>query len=201
MRILITGTTGFVGGHLVESLVPRGDALFGLCRRGAWPAVLAHLAGKVELFPGELTDGSRVEAVLNSARPDWLIHLAGYANPGRSFLEANQCWNDNLNATRSLYDAIARTGQRPHPLRLDGTHLRQPDEPDGSCDERTTLKPATPYAASKAAADIHSYQYTRNTASISCIGSSTRSAPTNGRLRRREFCQTDRIGGSRNHHP
>ncbi len=34
--------------------------------------------------------------------------------------------------------------------------------PDGACDERTTLKPATPYAASKAAADLLSYQYTRN---------------------------------------
>jgi uncharacterized protein YbjT (DUF2867 family) len=30
MRILITGITGFVGGHLVEALATRGDQLFGL---------------------------------------------------------------------------------------------------------------------------------------------------------------------------
>jgi len=148
---------------LVESLVPRGDTLFGLCRRGAWPDSLSHLAGKAELFPGELSDCSRVEAVFKSARPDWVIHLAGYANPGRSYLEANQCWNDNLTATRSLYDAIARTGQRPRILYVStGLIYGEPDEPDGACDERTTLKPATPYAASKAAADILSYQYTRS---------------------------------------
>src|SRR5262245_34261084 len=163
MRILITGITGFVGGHLVESLVPRGHVLFGYCRRGAWSPHLAHLAGKADLLPGELLDTARVEAALNHARPDWVMHLAGYANPGRSYQESEQCWNDNLAATRSLYDAIARTAHRPRILYVStGLIYGEPDEPDGACDERTTLKPATPYAASKAAADILSYQYTRN---------------------------------------
>jgi GDP-4-dehydro-6-deoxy-D-mannose reductase len=163
MRILITGMTGFVGGHLVESLVQRGDALFGFCRRGEWPANLAHLAGKAELLPGELTDRARLESVLNHSRPDWIIHLAGYANPGRSHAEADQCWNDNLVGTRSLYDVITRTNLKPRILYVStGLIYGEPDELDGACDERTTLKPATPYATSKAAADILSYQYTRN---------------------------------------
>ena len=38
----------------------------------------------------------------------------------------------------------------------------EPDRPSGACDEHTTLKPASPYAASKAAADLVSYQYTRS---------------------------------------
>ncbi len=165
MRILITGITGFVGGHLVEALVSRGHVLFGLSRRGSWPAPLAHLAGKAELLPCDVADGSRLEAVLNQARPDWVMHLAGYANPGRSSQEPDRCWHDNLTATRSLYDAIVRTGQRPRILYVStGLIYGEPDEADGACDERTTLKPATPYAASKAAADILSYQYTRNPA-------------------------------------
>lgn len=163
MRILITGITGFVGGHLVEALAPRGDGLFGLGRQTAWPAAVAHLAGHAELLPGELVDSARVEAVLNHSRPDWVIHLAGYANPGRSYLEQERCWQDNLTATRSLYDAIARTALRPRILYVStGLIYGEPDEPDGACDERTTLKPATPYAASKAAGDLLSYQYTRN---------------------------------------
>ncbi len=163
MRILITGITGFVGGHLVESLVPREHALFGISRRGSWPTHLAHLATKAQLLPGDLADTSSAEAVLNQARPDWVLHLAGYANPGRSFQEPDRCWHDNLNATRSLYDAITRSGLRPRILFVStGLIYGEPDEPDGACDERTTLKPATPYAASKAAADILSYQYTRS---------------------------------------
>lgn len=163
MRILITGITGFVGGHLVESLVPAGHTLFGISRRGSWPTHLAHLARYATLLPGDLADTSSAEAVLTQSRPDWIMHLAGYANPGRSFQEPDRCWHDNLTATRSLYDAVARSGLRPRILFV-GTGLiyGEPDEPGTACDEKTVLKPATPYAASKAAADILSYQYTRS---------------------------------------
>ena len=164
MRILITGITGFVGGHLVESLVAGGGhALTGLSRRATWPAGLAHLAGAAELHAAELTDGPRVEALIRQVRPDWVMHLAGYANTGGSFKEPDRCWADNLAATRSLYDAIARCDVRPRILFVStGLIYGEPDEPDRPCDERTTLKPASPYAASKAAADLLSYQYTRN---------------------------------------
>jgi GDP-4-dehydro-6-deoxy-D-mannose reductase len=163
MRILITGITGFVGGHLVEALVPMGHALSGISRRGTWPTALAHLADKAELLAGDLADGDQIEAILHRTRPDGILHLAGYANPGRSSQEPDRCWHDNLTATRTLYDAITRTGQRPRILFVStGLIYGEPDDPDGACDERTTLKPATPYAASKAAADILSYQYTRN---------------------------------------
>jgi GDP-4-dehydro-6-deoxy-D-mannose reductase len=163
MRILITGITGFVGGHLVESLVSQGHMLYGISRRGSWPTHLSHLGSQARLLPGDLADTSSAEAVLKQSNPDWVMHLAGYANPGRSFQEPDRCWHDNLTATRSLYDAITRSGLRPRILFV-GTGLiyGEPDEPGGACDERTVLKPATPYAASKAAADILSYQYTRS---------------------------------------
>jgi GDP-4-dehydro-6-deoxy-D-mannose reductase len=163
MRILITGITGFVGGHLVEALAPAGHAVIGLSRRGVWPAQLAHLEGKAELLAGDLAAPAQIESVITRARPEWLIHLAGYANPGRSAAEPEHCWHENLTATRTLYDAVARTTFRPRILFVStGLVYGEPDEPDGACDERTTLKPATPYAASKAAADLLSYQYTRN---------------------------------------
>lgn len=164
MRILITGITGFVGGHLVETLVSAGGhTLMGLSRQAAWPARLAHLAGAADLHALELVDGARVEALIRQIRPEWVIHLAGYANTGGSFREPDRCWADNLSATRSLYDAIARTDVRPRILFVStGLIYGEPDDPDRPCDERTTLKPASPYAASKAAADLLSYQYTRH---------------------------------------
>jgi GDP-4-dehydro-6-deoxy-D-mannose reductase len=163
MRILITGITGFVGGHLVEALVSSEHKLFGYCRQGSWPPALTHLADKATLISGELADTSRVEEILKESRPDWIIHLAGYANPGRSYQEVDRCWHDNLTATRSLYDAIVQSVCRPRILYVSsGLIYGEPDEPDGACSEQTTLKPATPYAVSKAAADLLSYQYTRN---------------------------------------
>ena len=164
MRILITGITGFVGGHLVEALrAAGGHNLFGVSRPEAWPPALAHLAGTAKLVSADLTDGPRVEAVVREARPEWVFHLAGYANTGAAFREPDRCWHDNLTATRALYDAIARTDVRPRILYVStGLVYGDPDTPDRACDERTTLKPASPYAASKAAGDLLSYQYTRN---------------------------------------
>ena len=155
MRILITGISGFVGGHLVEALAG-SHALAGIVRK-------PNPKSPAELFLGELTDTPRIEEIVRSFQPEWLIHLAGYANTGGSFKEPEACWRDNLAATRSLYDAVARTELRPRILFVStGLIYGDPDEPGQPCDERTTLKPASPYAASKAAADLLSYQYTRN---------------------------------------
>lgn len=164
MRVLLTGITGFVGGHLAEALhAAGGHALFGLARADRWPAGLAHLAGVAELYPADLHDGPRVEEVVRRVRPGWLVHLAGYANTGGSFREPGACWRDNLDATRSLYDAVARSEVRPRILFVStGLVYGEPDEPGAACDERTTFKPASPYAASKAAADALSYQVTRS---------------------------------------
>ncbi|MFO0800446.1 MAG: GDP-mannose 4,6-dehydratase [Gemmataceae bacterium] len=163
MRTLITGITGFVGGHLAERLTAAGHSLAGVGRSAAWPGRLEHLAGTAELYSADLLDTPRVEEVVRQVRPEWLFHLAGYANTGGSFREPASCWRDNLDATRSLYDAVVRSGVRPRILFVStGLIYGDPDTPDAACDERTTLKPASPYAASKAAADIVSYQYTRS---------------------------------------
>ena len=164
MRILITGITGFVGGHLVERLMAAGGhALFGVSRRGQWPATLAHLAPHVKILAGDLTDRARTEAVLREARPDWVFHLAGYANTGGSFRDPDRAWAENLTATRTLYDAIAGSGFRPRTLFVStGLIYGEPDRPNEPCDESNTLKPASPYATSKAAADLVSFQYTRS---------------------------------------
>jgi GDP-4-dehydro-6-deoxy-D-mannose reductase len=164
MRILITGITGFVGGHLVEHLMAAGGhALFGVSRRGVWPAKLSHLAPHAQLLAADLLDPAGAERVVREVRPDWVFHLAGYANTGGSFRDPERAWMENLTATRSLYEAVALSGLRPRTLFVStGLVYGEPDRPDGVCDERTVLKPASPYAASKAAADLVSYQYSRS---------------------------------------
>jgi GDP-4-dehydro-6-deoxy-D-mannose reductase len=164
MRILITGITGFVGGHLVEHLGRAGGhALTGVGRSADWPAALAHLAGKADLHALDLADRPAAEAVVRRVQPEWVFHLAGYANTGASFREPDRCWHDNLTATRSLFDAIAATEVRPRILFVStGLVYGEPDDAGRACDERTTLKPASPYAASKAAADLLGYQVVRS---------------------------------------
>lgn len=163
MRVLITGITGFVGGHLAERLLAEGEhAVAGVSRGGAWPANLAHLGGKAELIDGDILNADAMEAVLRRVNPDWVFHLAGYANTGKSFHEPDVCWEANLTGTRRFYDAVARSGVRPRILFAStGLVYGDPDPGREYTDELTTLKPASPYAASKAAADLLSHQVSR----------------------------------------
>jgi GDP-4-dehydro-6-deoxy-D-mannose reductase len=163
MRILITGVTGFAGGHLAESLLDRGaDTILGTGRTGVWPTDLVHLSGPVPLHACDLADANSVEALLRQAKPEQIYHLAGYTNTGRSFQDVEAAWIGNLLVTRRLYEAVVRVGLRPRILFV-GSGLVYEIPPDAAHahHEDCPLLPASPYAASKAAADLMSYQYTR----------------------------------------
>src|SRR5207248_6421611 len=121
-----------------------------------------HLAGRLPLVDCDLCNGKHVEAVLRDVRPQAIYHLAGYASAGRSFAEPDAAWTGNLTATRSLYEAIIRWGGRPRILFVGSGQVYGEG---GSCEiaqnEEGVLRPSSPYAASKAAADLASYQYSR----------------------------------------
>ena len=163
MRVLITGITGFVGGHLTERLAAEGGhSIAGLSRTAVWPADLGHLTDRAALYAADLHDEIRLGEVLAEVRPEWVFHLAGYAKTGQSYLEPDECWKANLDGTRSLYHAIARSGLKPRILFAStGLVYGDPDAGQTDIDESAALKPASPYAASKAAADLLSYQATR----------------------------------------
>ena len=160
MRIVVTGGTGFAGGWLAETLLARGGVeLFCLSRRAKQPPEWADKAQEMTLFACDLCDRDAVEAALRDIRPQQIYHLAGYAQVGQSFEEPDVAWSGNLTATRALYEATARWGGRPRILFAgSGLVYGDPDGPDESQDEKCLLRPNSPYAASKAAADLLSYQ-------------------------------------------
>lgn len=164
MRVLITGVTGFVGGHLAERLLADGGhTVTGISRRAVWPVDLAHLTAKVRLESADLLNQAGLESLLASFQPECVFHLAGFAHTGQSFKEPDRCWAENFTGTRYLYDAIGNAKLTPRVVFISsGLIYGEPDDPERACDERTTLKPESPYALSKAAADLMSYQYSKS---------------------------------------
>lgn len=164
MRVLFTGATGFVGGHLARALKLRDSFRpMGLSRHRDWPPLWRELNGVVPLEPFDWSSPSGLAPILKRFDPEWIIHLAGYANAGASFREPHRAWEGNFSLTRSLYDAVSEWGGKPRILYVSsGLIYGEPDVPGQPTDERTTLKPASPYATSKATADLLSYQLTRH---------------------------------------
>jgi len=164
MRVLVTGITGFAGSHLTELLLAEdGVEVIGLGRQARWPNGLEGLGRQVQLVACDMADAATIQALIRSVEPVCIYHLAGYPHSGRSVREIEAAWTGNLVATRNLYEAVVQWGGNPRILYVgSGLIYGDPESTDQAFDERSPLKPTTPYSASKAAADLASYQYTRS---------------------------------------
>lgn len=155
MRILITGINGFVGGHLLERLAAEGGhRIAGFSRSGDWRKSLAHLSPLAELHAVDLLDRPAVTEALRSIQPERIYHLAGFASPGKSFKDPETCWAENLTATQNLLDSVAVVPRESRVLMVSsGLVYGDADGPDDAFDELRPMRPASPYAKSKVAAD------------------------------------------------
>lgn len=151
-RVLITGATGFVGGHLAEALLSRDEyEIHGLSRGGVWPAECAHLAGNVRLHQRDLADPVGLPEFLADVQPRWIFHLAGFANPRRSREEPSAARRNNLDAARCLYEAVSRWRGTTRILAVSTGQVY--GRASGVCDESTPIQPENPYSQSKAEAE------------------------------------------------
>lgn len=98
MKALVTGSAGFIGSHLAETLVARGDDVTAIDRRKA------------------RIDGARVVTadLLSAALPnvDVVFHLAGRPGVRQSWRGLDRYLDDNVLTTRRVLDHARRTGAR-----------------------------------------------------------------------------------------
>lgn len=110
MKALVTGATGFVGGHLTEALVAAGVTVTALVRSPHKAARLQSLA--VHCVPGDLNDAP---ALLAAARGvDQIFHVAGQvaARNEAEFLRSNR------DGVRHLLEAVRQVADPRRPPRL-----------------------------------------------------------------------------------
>jgi nucleoside-diphosphate-sugar epimerase len=101
--ILVTGGTGFIGGHLLARLCAQGAPVRCLVRpnRGK-----RSLPASVEIADGDLASGAGVERALDGV--DLILHLAGVTKA----LDAQEYYDGNARATETLAKAAAGRGMR-----------------------------------------------------------------------------------------
>jgi nucleoside-diphosphate-sugar epimerase len=104
LRVLVTGATGFTGGHLARTLAARGDTVRALVRSAA-PALAA--AG-IETVPGDLRDAASIERAALGV--DVVYHIAAiYRQAG---LRDQEYRAVNAAAVRTVIEAAASVGVR-----------------------------------------------------------------------------------------
>lgn len=162
MRVLVTGVSGFVGGHLVEHLASAGDQIIGLSSRGRWPAVLAHLERHARIERLDLADVAEDDFadLLRRKQPEAIYHLAAQANPSRSVADPRGTWALNLGGALNLLEAVKTSGLKPRVVLVSsGVCYGNPAPEHLPVSESCPLRPNNPYAASKGAADLLGVQH------------------------------------------
>ncbi|WP_035841489.1 dTDP-glucose 4,6-dehydratase [Kitasatospora azatica] len=165
MHLLVTGGAGFIGSHYVRMLLGdpgrpelRVTVLDKLTYAGN-PANLAPLAGdrRLEFRQGDINDRRLLDELLPGV--DTVVHFAAESHVDRSIADGSEFVRTNVLGTQSLLDAALRhgTGRFVHV----STDEVYGSIEHGSWPETHPLQPNSPYAASKAAADLMVLAYHR----------------------------------------
>jgi GDP-4-dehydro-6-deoxy-D-mannose reductase len=162
MRALVTGISGFVGGHLTEHLLAEGDIVVGLSSSGRWPAELAHLGknARIERFDLESESEASFAELVRRKQPEVIYHLAAQSNPQASFADPRATWSLNFWGSFNLLEAVKLSGQGPRVVLVSsGVCYGNPPPEWIPVREDCPLRPNNPYAASKAAVDLLGIQH------------------------------------------
>ena len=155
MRALVTGGAGFIGSHLVDTLLDRGDSVTVVdhLRRPEKTNLQAALANGAAVHQADVTDVNAMLAAFNEAQPDVVYHLAAQIDVRRSVEDPSTDAHVNVGGTAAVLEAAKQTGTRR--VILASTAGVYGDPTALPIAETAPVAPLSPYGASKAAAETY----------------------------------------------
>jgi UDP-glucose 4-epimerase len=149
---LVTGGAGFIGSHIAEALVERGDKVRVLDNLSTgYLANLDPIRDRVEFVEGDLVDADVVARVVDGV--DCIFHQAALASVPRSVKRPLDTNAACVTGTVTLLDAARRAGVRR--VVYAGSSSAYGDQPYSSKRETDLPAPISPYGAAKLAAEFY----------------------------------------------
>ncbi|HEX4864387.1 MAG TPA: GDP-mannose 4,6-dehydratase [Acidimicrobiales bacterium] len=141
MRVLVTGSKGFVGQWLIRHLEANGDEPVGL---------------DAEV---DITDAPAIAKAITGAAPEAICHLAAQASVGVSWADPAATYMVNTVGAVNVLAAGHACDTRPRVLLVSSSEVYGRVRPgDLPTREEAPFAPVSPYAASKAAAELAGLQ-------------------------------------------
>jgi dTDP-glucose 4,6-dehydratase len=161
--VLVTGGCGFIGSNFVHYLLETDANIqvvnFDCLTYAGNLANLADLAGhpRYRFIKGDITDREQVRAAL-AVGIEAVFNFAAESHVDRSIHDSAPFVRTNVLGTQVLLDAVREFGVERY-LQISTDEVYGSLGPDGLFKEETPLAPNSPYAASKAAADLFVLSY------------------------------------------
>ncbi len=164
--IIVTGAAGFIGSHVSEALVQRGDRVIGLDSFDPYydPAIKRHnVSGLIEderfeLIEGDIRDPETVADAFDCGRITGVIHLAARAGVRPSIADPIDYVTTNVEGTVGLLEAARRSGVKRFIFGSSSSVYGAANQVPFSEDQRID-RPISPYAATKVAGEAHCYTH------------------------------------------
>src|ERR1700712_5996206 len=150
-RALVTGGAGFIGSHVVDSLVRDGYEVLVVDDLSAGDAT--RLAAGVKLAHVDITDRAALDEAVDAFKPEAVFHLAAQASVTASVADPARDCAVNVLGTLNVVEA-ARRHSAPLVFTSTGGALYGDDAPLPTTEAQVPL-PLSPYGASKLAAGAY----------------------------------------------
>lgn len=162
-RVLVTGHTGFKGCWLVFWLLSIGAEVWGLSldseqslftKFDFFGNYVKDLPGKFNHHIGDIRDFATCKELIDTSRPQVVIHLAAQALVRRSFIDPLETWSTNVQGSLNVLEALKDLTEPCAVVMITTDKVYQNNEWDCGYRESDRLGGRDPYSASKAAAEL-----------------------------------------------
>ena len=164
MNLLVTGGLGFIGSNFIRLMLKRHDdcRIMNLDAQG-FGSNIQNLADykddrRYTFFRGDIADSSLVSSLVEKA--DLVVNFAAETHVDRSISRPDSFLHSNVNGVFCLLEAIRDHNPSVRYVQI-STDEVYGDILRGSSTEDSTLRPSSPYSASKAAGDVFVLAYAR----------------------------------------
>jgi len=168
MSVLVTGAAGFIGYHVVEALIARGETVIGFDSVNAYydPALkearLARLArhgARFRLVRADIAEDGAFATALSAAEADRVVHLAAQAGVRHSIDHPGDYIRANLVGHFNVVEACRRHGGIRHLVYASSSSVYGGNTSLPFAVEDKVDRPVSLYAATKAADELISHSY------------------------------------------
>ena len=160
-KILVTGAAGFIGSAFARLIVKNGyePIIVDKLTYAGDLSRLKDIKGKYKFYKADISNEAKIQKIFEKEKPQIVINFAAESHVDRSIKDSSAFIKTNIEGTRILMEAARKS--RINKFIHISTDEVYGDIKKGRFKEDSPLKPSSPYAASKAAADLLIKSYIR----------------------------------------